>query len=345
MRGCDEGNMRRKDFSNRGSSNTLLILLFGIMVLVLLAMIAKQASEGSRTKNESETNNGGGFKEIHIVATITPEPIEYIDFDLDKLAITGRDVKDDGCKTSEYQSEDIGDTGRDIEMPEGIGEYDTGDGAGSKSDDSTAVGGEEVPDGYEPLTDGDTEADNGYADSGQGMPELLESGDDEARLQGSVDEHAGLSEDGYGDGQPDESEVGEQSIEGNPDVYGNEQYGNAEYGEDADDGRSDGDTDNPVLNESEWVYYGNCRITHYDTGACCCGVYATGYTASGTLATVGRTVATGEDLPFGTEIMINGQVYIVEDRGVEPYCVDILVPDHETALAMGMYYADVYVRY
>lgn len=95
----------------------------------------------------------------------------------------------------------------------------------------------------------------------------------------------------------------------------------------------------------EWVYYGNCRITHYDAGACCCGEWATGCTASGVLATTHHTVATGDDLPFGTELMINGEVYVVEDRGVEPYQVDVFVEDHQTALNMGMYYADVYVRY
>lgn len=100
----------------------------------------------------------------------------------------------------------------------------------------------------------------------------------------------------------------------------------------------------PTYEEPEWEYYGECRITHYDAGPCCCGEWATGYTASGTLATVNRTVATGEDLPFGTELLINGQVYVVEDRGVGPYEVDIFVEDHETAVAMGMYYTDVYIR-
>ena len=100
----------------------------------------------------------------------------------------------------------------------------------------------------------------------------------------------------------------------------------------------------PAGIEPEWEYYGECRITHYDAGPCCCGEWATGYTASGTLATINRTVATGEDLPFGTELLINGQVYVVEDRGVGPYEVDIFVEDHETAVAMGMYYTDVYMR-
>lgn len=94
----------------------------------------------------------------------------------------------------------------------------------------------------------------------------------------------------------------------------------------------------------EWTYYGNCRITHYDDCAECCGV-AGNATASGVYPTPQHTVATGADLPFGTELMINGQVYVVEDRGVDPGQVDIFVSDHETALQMGMYYTDVYVRY
>lgn len=94
-----------------------------------------------------------------------------------------------------------------------------------------------------------------------------------------------------------------------------------------------------------WEYYGTAFITHYDTGACCCGIYASGYCASGALATVGRTVAAGYSIPFGTEVLINGNVYVVEDRGVDDGCFDILVSDHETALAMGAYYTDVYIRW
>ena len=105
----------------------------------------------------------------------------------------------------------------------------------------------------------------------------------------------------------------------------------------------DSDRPDPVL--TEWQYYGNCRITHYDAGPCCCGEWATGCTASGVLATSHHTVASGPDLPFGTEVLINGEVYVVEDRGVDEYQIDIFVDTHEEALAMGMYYTDVYVRY
>ena len=102
-----------------------------------------------------------------------------------------------------------------------------------------------------------------------------------------------------------------------------------------------GDNSEP---EDEWVYYGECRITFYDDCEECCGV-AGNTTASGVYPASNHTVATGEDLPFCTELLIDGQVYVVEDRGVNPYCVDVFVDEHETAVALGMYYTDVYMRF
>lgn len=92
-----------------------------------------------------------------------------------------------------------------------------------------------------------------------------------------------------------------------------------------------------------WQYYGVCTITFYCPGPCCCGAYASGYTASGTRATANRTVAMS-GLPFGTEVMIDGQVYVVEDRGVGGMWVDIFVDTHEEALRRGMYEREVYIR-
>lgn len=89
-------------------------------------------------------------------------------------------------------------------------------------------------------------------------------------------------------------------------------------------------------------YYGNCRITFYCPGSCCCGQWASGNTASGTVATPNRTVASG-DLPFGTRILVDGQEYIVEDRGVGAQQIDIFVSSHQEALARGLYYTDVYI--
>ena len=87
--------------------------------------------------------------------------------------------------------------------------------------------------------------------------------------------------------------------------------------------------------------YGRCRITHYCPCAQCCGK-ADGITASGVPATVGRTVANGS-LPFGTRIQINGKEYVVEDRGVGDFTIDVFVAGHQEAWDMGEYYADVYI--
>ena len=89
-------------------------------------------------------------------------------------------------------------------------------------------------------------------------------------------------------------------------------------------------------------YYGNCRITFYDDGPCCCGIWAGGNTASGVRPTVNHTVANGS-LPFGTRVMIDGQEYVVEDRGVGGDQFDIFVSSHQEALARGLYYTDVYI--
>ena len=91
--------------------------------------------------------------------------------------------------------------------------------------------------------------------------------------------------------------------------------------------------------------YGVCTITFYDNGVCCCGQYAYGATASGVMPTVNRTVASN-CLPFGTRLLINGQEYVVEDRGdsnMNDFWIDIYVSSHEEALQRGMFSAEVYI--
>ena len=111
-----------------------------------------------------------------------------------------------------------------------------------------------------------------------------------------------------------------------------------EPGADNESNESDaGGTEDPIL-----TYYGNCRITFYDAGPCCCDEYADGYTANGDEAIVGWTCANGA-LDFGTLVMIDGQTYCVTDRGVGSYEFDILVSSHEEALQRGLYYTDVYL--
>ena len=100
----------------------------------------------------------------------------------------------------------------------------------------------------------------------------------------------------------------------------------------------------PVAETASYSGYslGTYRITHYCGCASCNGSWAGSPTASGSYPVSGRTVAMA-DLPFGTKVEINGQLYTVEDRGVPSGCVDIYVDDHSVALNSGMYYAEVRV--
>ena len=91
-----------------------------------------------------------------------------------------------------------------------------------------------------------------------------------------------------------------------------------------------------------WENAGRHRMTHYCPGRCCNG-RNTGRTASGAPMTVGRTVATGREFPFGTKLLIAGTIYTVEDRGVPNGCVDILVASHGEANRRGVFRSEIFV--
>ena len=95
----------------------------------------------------------------------------------------------------------------------------------------------------------------------------------------------------------------------------------------------------PEPNSHLW---GVATITHYCSCSICAGQWAGGPTASGVMPTPNHTVACG-DLPFGTRLLINGQEYTIEDRGVSGLWVDIYCASHEEALQRGMYQAEVYI--
>lgn len=84
------------------------------------------------------------------------------------------------------------------------------------------------------------------------------------------------------------------------------------------------------------------KITGYCSCSKCCGK-ATGRTASGTVATAGRTVAASAALPYGTKLNINGHTYTVEDRGgaIKGNKIDIYFSSHAQALAWGVKYLPV----
>lgn len=88
------------------------------------------------------------------------------------------------------------------------------------------------------------------------------------------------------------------------------------------------------------TYLGNFTLTAYCNCAQCCGT-AGNQTASGTWPQAGRTVAMA-GVPFGTQLLINGNVYTVEDLGTPYGHVDIYFDSHSEALAFGLQHADVY---
>lgn len=91
---------------------------------------------------------------------------------------------------------------------------------------------------------------------------------------------------------------------------------------------------------------GEFVITAYCPCEKCCGKYADGITASGTVATEGRTCAVDpEVIPLGTEIEIDGVKYIAEDVGgaIKGNRIDICFNDHRSALQYGVKCKEVYV--
>ena len=95
---------------------------------------------------------------------------------------------------------------------------------------------------------------------------------------------------------------------------------------------------------------GSFEITAYCTGTCCSS--GTGITASGTVATVGRTIGVDPDLiPLGSTVKIFFQdgtehIYKAEDTGsaIQGNIIDLLCESHESALQFGRQTCRVYVE-
>ena len=90
----------------------------------------------------------------------------------------------------------------------------------------------------------------------------------------------------------------------------------------------------------EYEELGTYKLTAYCACSSCCGK-SDGITASGTKAQAGRTVA-AKGIPFGTELYINGDTYVVEDRGVGEGVIDIYFDSHSDAMNFGVKYAKVF---
>lgn len=102
------------------------------------------------------------------------------------------------------------------------------------------------------------------------------------------------------------------------------------------------DVGKPVITSA-----GEFEITHYCTCSICCGDYADGITATGTVATPGRTVAADPTiLPYGTILLVDEKEYVVEDCGgaIKGNRIDILMESHEAAKKAGRFRAEVSIK-
>lgn len=91
---------------------------------------------------------------------------------------------------------------------------------------------------------------------------------------------------------------------------------------------------------------GTFKITHYCPCSICCGPWANGITSTGVTATTNRTIAVDPtQIPYGSKVVINGQVYVAEDCGgaIKKNCIDIYVATHQEGESKGVYYTDVYL--
>lgn len=100
------------------------------------------------------------------------------------------------------------------------------------------------------------------------------------------------------------------------------------------------------------VFLGEFTLTAYCPGRCCCGKWASGYTATGTWATEGRTIAVDPDvIPYGSRVLLifpNGtqRTYIAEDcgGGVNGNHIDVFFNDHQAARIFGVQSAMAYLE-
>ena len=108
-------------------------------------------------------------------------------------------------------------------------------------------------------------------------------------------------------------------------------------------------TESAVCND---VFLGEYTLTAYCACSRCCGVWANGYTATGTLATEGRTIAVDPKvIPYGSRVLLiwpdgTQHSYIAEDcgGGVNGNHIDVFFYSHQAARQFGVQSAMVYLE-
>ena len=98
----------------------------------------------------------------------------------------------------------------------------------------------------------------------------------------------------------------------------------------------------------KYQYLGEYLLTAYCPCPICCGKWSNmenPITASGARATAGWTIAAPKNFAFGTKIMIDGQIYEVQDRGgaITGNHFDVFCNTHQEALNFNMRTTSAYL--
>ena len=170
------------------------------------------------------------------------------------------------------------------------------------------------------------------------------SGEEDTTEEDAAEDTVGYEEDTTEENYTEENYTEENHTEENGESQDSgEDTSDAEESSESTEDSSDASEDqssSESTNSGQGKYLGNFTLTAYCNCAQCCGT-AGNLTASGTVPAAGRTVAMA-GVPFGTQLLINGNVYTVEDLGTPYGHVDIFFDNHSDALSFGLQSAEVY---
>ena len=170
------------------------------------------------------------------------------------------------------------------------------------------------------------------------------SGEEDTTEEDAAEDTVGYEEDTTEENYTEENYTEENHTEENDESQDfGEDTSDAEESSESTEDSSDASEDqssSESTNSGQGKYLGNFTLTAYCNCAQCCGT-AGNLTASGTVPAAGRTVAMA-GVPFGTQLLINGNVYTVEDLGTPYGHVDIFFDNHSDALSFGLQSAEVY---
>ncbi|MGI8257757.1 hypothetical protein G4952_03405 [Blautia wexlerae] len=170
------------------------------------------------------------------------------------------------------------------------------------------------------------------------------SGEEDTTEEDAAEDTVGYEEDTTEENYTEENYTEENHTEENDESQDSgEDTSDAEESSESTEDSSDASEDqssSESTNSGQGKYLGNFTLTAYCNCAQCCGT-AGNLTASGTVPAAGRTVAMA-GVPFGTQLLINGNVYTVEDLGTPYGHVDIFFDNHSDALSFGLQSAEVY---